>query len=163
MAPQHVEHLTQWMKQMASLADLTDEEGVKGWSHDCFHRAKVVAADENSATFEFTVQKSDCNFSNNFHGGAIATLIDNLTTAALFTRERKYFQFAGVSTDLHVTYVSAATLGMTVLLECKVVKVGSGLANTVATVTDKATGRVLATASHTKFNTDSRMGGGSKL
>lgn len=75
----------------------------------------------------------------------------------------KYFQYAGVSTDLHVTYVSAATLGMTVLLECKVIKVGSGLANTTAVLKDKATGRVLATASHTKFNTDSRMGGGSKL
>jgi acyl-coenzyme A thioesterase 13 len=52
---------------------------------------------------------------------------------------------------------------MTVLLECKVIKVGSGLANTTAVLKDKATGRVLATASHTKFNTDSRMGGGSKL
>lgn len=74
----------------------------------------------------------------------------------------KYFQFAGVSTDLHVTYVGAATLGMTVLLECKV-KVGASLCYTTAVLKDKASGRVLATASHTKFNNDSRMGGGSKL
>lgn len=74
----------------------------------------------------------------------------------------KYFHFAGVSTDLHVTYVGAATLGMTVLLECKV-KVGASLCYTTAVLKDKASGRVLATASHTKFNNDSRMGGGSKL
>ncbi|KAG0033971.1 hypothetical protein BGZ81_006639 [Podila clonocystis] len=140
MAPQHVENLNNWMQTMFQLADQPDSDGVKGWSHDCFGRAK----------------------SNNFHGGGIATLIDNLTTAAMFTRERKYFQFAGVSTDLHVTYVSAATLGMVVLLECKVVKVGAGLANTTAVLKEKDTGRVLATGTHTKFNTDSRMNG-SKL
>ncbi|KAF9180184.1 hypothetical protein BGZ51_009016 [Haplosporangium sp. Z 767] len=150
------------MKFSDSLASRTDSDG-PGFSHDCFGRTKVVDADEDSAVFEYTVQKSDCNFSDNFHGGAIATLIDNLTTAALFTRERKHFQFGGVSTDLHVTYVSAATLGMTVLLECRVLKVGAGLANMTAVLKDKATGRIVATASHTKFNTDSRMGGGSKL
>ncbi|KAF9136094.1 hypothetical protein BGW39_006890 [Mortierella sp. 14UC] len=162
MAPQHVEHLQDWMNQMHQLANRADEDGL-GFTPETFGRSKVVDADADSATFEYVVKKSDCNFSNNFHGGAIATLVDNLTTAALFTRERKHFQYAGVSTDLHVTYVSAAPLGMTVLIECRVTKVGSGLANTTAVLKDKATGRVLATATHTKFNTDSRMGGGSKL
>ncbi len=74
----------------------------------------------------------------------------------------KHLRYGGVSTDLHVTYVSAAPLGMTVLLRVQVHKVGAGLANLSAVMTDKATGRVLATASHNKFNTDSRMGG-SKL
>jgi acyl-coenzyme A thioesterase 13 len=78
-------------------------------------------------------------------------------------KKGKHFQFAGVSTDLHVTYVSAGALGSTVLVECKVLKVGAGLANLTAVLKDKETGRVIATASHTKFNTDSRMGGGSKL
>ncbi|KAG0357225.1 HotDog domain-containing protein [Gamsiella multidivaricata] len=162
MAPQHVAHLKEWMEQMNKFANRADEDGHL-FSHDCFGRSTVVDADEDSAVFEYTIQKSDCNFSNNFHGGAIATLVDNLTTAALFTRERKHFQFAGVSTDLHVAYVSGAALGSTVLVECRVHKVGAGLANTTAVLKDKETGRVLATASHTKFNTDSRMGGGSKL
>ncbi|KAF9324902.1 hypothetical protein BG006_000119 [Podila minutissima] len=157
MAPQHVENLNNWMQIMVQLTDQPDSNGAKGWYHDCFGRAKVVAADADSATFEYTVEKSDCNLSDNFHGGGIATLMDNLTTAAMFTRERKYFQFAGVSTDLHITYVSAATLGMVLLLECKVVKVGAGLANTTAVLKEKATGRVLATGTHTKFNTDARM------
>ncbi|KAF9192779.1 hypothetical protein BGZ49_003377 [Haplosporangium sp. Z 27] len=162
MAPQHIEHLKEWMQQMDSFANRKDEEGY-GFSHDCFGRSKVVDADEDSAVFEYTIEKSDCNFSNNFHGGAIATLVDNLTTAALFTRERKHFKFAGVSTDLHVSYVSGAAIGTTILIECKVSKVGAGLANTTAVLKDKASGRILATATHTKFNTDSRMGGGSKL
>ncbi|KAG0211427.1 Acyl-coenzyme A thioesterase 13 [Mortierella sp. GBA30] len=149
------------MKNMHKFANRADEDG-PGFVPDCFGRAQVVEADDDSAVFEYTVQKSDCNFSNSFHGGAIATLVDNLSTAAMFTRERKHFLYGGVSSDLHVTYVSAAALGMTVLLEVKVHKVGAGLANTTTVMKDKATGRVLATATHTKFNTDSRMGG-SKL
>ncbi|KAF9431554.1 hypothetical protein BGZ76_000152 [Entomortierella beljakovae] len=161
MAPQHVEYLTSWLAEMSRFAK-SDEDG-QMFFHDCFGHSKVVDAGDDYAVFEFVVRKSECNFTNNLHGGALATLVDNLTTAAMFTKERKYFQFAGVSTDLHVTYVSAGTQGMTLLIECKVVKVGSGLANTSAVVRDKATGRVIATALHTKFNTDSRMGGGSKL
>ncbi|KAF9172263.1 hypothetical protein BGX21_005192 [Mortierella sp. AD011] len=162
MAPQHVQHLKEWMEQMNTFANQGDEDGL-GFAHDCFSRSKVVDADEDSAVFEYTVKKSDCNFSDNFHGGAIATLVDNLTTAVLFTRERKHFKYGGVSTDLHVTYASGAALGTTILIECRVAKVGAGLANTTAILKDKASGRILATASHTKFNTDSRMGGGSKL
>ncbi|KAF9915541.1 hypothetical protein FBU30_001886, partial [Linnemannia zychae] len=86
MAPQHVEYLKSWMNQMHELANRGDEDG-PGFVPEAFGRAKVVDADADSATFEYEVLKSDCNFSNNFHGGAIATLVDNLTTAALFTRE----------------------------------------------------------------------------
>ncbi|KAF9983445.1 hypothetical protein BGZ65_001783, partial [Modicella reniformis] len=85
MAPQHVAHLKNWMEQMQQFASRADEDGL--FLHDCFEICSVVDADEDSATFEYTVRKGECNFSNNFHGGAIATLIDNLTTAALFTRE----------------------------------------------------------------------------
>lgn len=150
------------MQQMHQFAIQTEDDGHM-FLHDCFGHTIVLDADEDSATFEYTVRKSECNFSNNFHGGAMAALIDNLTTAAMFTRERKYFKFAGVSTDLHVTYVSAAVLGSTVVIECRVTKIGASLANTTAVIKDKETGRVIATGLHTKFNTDSRMGGGSKL
>lgn len=90
MAPQHIAYLKDWMDQMDQFATRGDEEDGQLFSHDCFGRSTVVDADEDSATFEYTIRKSDCNFSGNFHGGAIATLIDNLTTAALFTRDRKY-------------------------------------------------------------------------
>ncbi|KAF9358912.1 hypothetical protein BGX34_008647 [Mortierella sp. NVP85] len=158
MAPHHVTYLKAWMDQMDQLASRGLEEGPM-FLQDCFGRSIVVDADEDSATFEYTIRKSECNFADNFHGGAMAALIDNLTTAALFTQERKYFKFAGVSSDLHVTYVSAATNGTTVLIECKVTKVGASLANTSAVIKDKETGRIIATGLHTKFNNDSRMGG----
>jgi len=88
MAPHHIEHVQGWMEQMHQLANRHDDDG-PGFVPDCFGRAKVVEAEDDAATFEYEVQKKDCNFSNNFHGGAIATLVDNLTTAAMFTRERK--------------------------------------------------------------------------
>ncbi|KAF9086335.1 hypothetical protein BGX29_001455 [Mortierella sp. GBA35] len=160
MAPQHVENLDAFMKQMQDLAirNRKADDG-SGYAPNTFFASKIVEADEDSATFEYTVQKSDCNFVDSWHGGAIAGLIDNLTTAVVFTQKRKYFKFAGVSSDLHITYVSAAPLGAVVLIECKVTKVGAGLANTMAIVKNKATGRIIATALHTKFNNDSKMAG----
>ncbi|KAF9583517.1 hypothetical protein BGW38_009284 [Lunasporangiospora selenospora] len=128
-----------------------------------FLHAKVVDADEDGAVFEYTVQPEDRNFTNNFHGGAIAALIDNLSTAAMFTRERKHFLMGGVSTDLHVTYVGASTVGDVLLVECRATKVGAGLANLSTTIRDKKSGRVIATSTHTKFNTDSRYAPGSRL
>lgn len=65
--------------------------------------------------------------------------------------------YAGVSTDLHVSYVSTVPIGSVVLIECKIIKVGAGLANISAIVKDKASGKVIATALHTRFNNDSQM------
>lgn len=86
---------------MHQLANRHDDDG-PGFVPDCFGRAKVVEAEDDSATFEYEVQKKDCNFSNNFHGGAIATLVDNLTTAAMFTRERKCGSFKNRERDGYV-------------------------------------------------------------
>ena len=68
-----------------------------------FHdKYKVVSAPENTGTclIKLTVDSDLININNVMHGGAISTLIDLVSTAALFnTTPRK----PGVSVDLHVS------------------------------------------------------------
>ncbi|KAF9973498.1 hypothetical protein BGZ73_003268 [Actinomortierella ambigua] len=152
-------NVEEWMQYMDNLSRSKAEEGKEiRIMDDCFRRATVVSAEADRVVFELKVLSKDCNQADNFHGGAIATLIDNLTSGAMFTQERKYFRFAGVSSDLHISYVSGAPLGSTVLFDCKVHKVGANLASLTCIVYDKATKRVVATGSHTKFNTDALYG-----
>ncbi|KAG0224180.1 hypothetical protein BGW41_005186 [Actinomortierella wolfii] len=155
----HKQNVQQWMEHMHALSKSKAEQNrVPRIMEDCFRRAVVVEAEKDHVVFEWEVRPEDCNQADNFHGGAIATLIDNLTSGAMFTHERKYFRFAGVSSDLHVSYISGAPMGSTVLFDCRVHKVGANLASLTCTVYDKASGRVVATGSHTKFNTDALYG-----
>ncbi|KAK5820893.1 HotDog domain-containing protein [Linnemannia elongata] len=159
MAPHNVKNLNEWMQKMRDMGNhyvQKNNEG-PGYAYQAFETAKVVDADDDSVTYEYTVLKGDCTVLDTWHGGAIAGLIDNLTASAIFTQKRKYFMYAGVSTDLHVSYVSTVPIGSVVLIECKIIKVGAGLANISAIVKDKASGKVIATALHTRFNNDSQM------
>jgi acyl-coenzyme A thioesterase 13 len=81
-----------------------------------------------------------------------ATLIDwvgGIAIAAWDNREK-----AGVSTDIHISYVSSAKEGDSIEIEGKCDKVGGTLAFTTATiwkVVDDVPGPIVATGSHTKF------------
>ena len=59
------------------------------------------------------------------HGGAIATLADNLTTYPIILEDRNLR--AGVSTSLVVDYASAPKPGEAVYIECKADKIGKHL------------------------------------
>ncbi|KAF9156802.1 hypothetical protein BG015_001134 [Linnemannia schmuckeri] len=159
MAPHNIENLEAWMQRMRDVGSRHSQnnEPGPGYAYQAFTTTKIVDADDDSVTFEYTVLKSDCTVMDTWHGGAIAGLIDNLTTSAVFTQKRKYFMYAGVSSDLHVSYVSTVPIGSVVLIECNVIKVGAGLANISAVVKDKASGKVIATALHTRFNNDSQI------
>jgi acyl-coenzyme A thioesterase 13 len=81
------------------------------------------------------------------HGGAIATIVDALTTAALLTMTTR----GGVSVELSCAYCAPATLEETVRVECEVVKMGKTLAWMECRMTRASDGEVVATGKHTKF------------
>jgi len=59
------------------------------------------------------------------HGGLIASLVDSVSTAALFnTPIRK----TGVSVNLNISYIRAAKVSQTILIDSKVNNYGSKLA-----------------------------------
>jgi len=66
------------------------------------------------------------NMAGTLHGGAAATLVDNVGTMAIASvdRDRRW----GVSTDLNVTWFAPSPLGEHVLVEATVLKSGRSLA-----------------------------------
>lgn len=96
--------------------------------------------------------KNHVNTHGGIHGSVSATLIDwvgGIAIAAWDNRDK-----AGVSTDIHISYVSSAKDGDSIEIEGKCDKVGGTLAFTTATIwkiVDGQRGPVVATGSHTKF------------
>ncbi len=101
------------------------------------------------------------NINKVIHGGALASLVDLVSTAALYnTKQRK----PGVSVDMHLSFIKPAKLNETILVEGRVIKVGNNMAYTKADVYLKEKGiedgnnkvtlnkkLLIATGSHTKF------------
>ncbi|GJP81248.1 hypothetical protein CLOP_g11411 [Closterium sp. NIES-67] len=85
---------------------------------------------------------------NTLHGGAIATLTDVVTSAALIAAVGPP---GGVSTDLSVAYLDAAKIGELVDVDASVLRVGKSLAFLQALFHRRSDGVLLAVGRHTKF------------
>lgn len=94
----------------------------------------------------------------NFHGGAIATVIDLVSSLALAPLSKPgQFVMLGVTRSLQITYISSASAGDVVLLDNEVISFGRRLACIRTTVRNKATGKTVAYSLHDKVNTDKVM------
>ncbi|CAJ0576522.1 unnamed protein product, partial [Mesorhabditis spiculigera] len=108
---------------------------------------RVTSVSEGKVRLEFDVEKNMTNPFGTLHGGYTATLIDIATTTALLATERAA---PGVSVDLHVSYLGAAKLGETVVLDAEIIKAGRTTAFTKASLFIKDTDKQIATGLHTK-------------
>ena len=116
-----------------------------------------MSAPENEGTFlvEIKIDNTLANVNQVIHGGALASLVDLTSTAALFnTKLRK----PGVSVDMHLSFIKPAKLNETILVEGRVVKAGNKVAYLKADVYLKDGDGIklnkdllIATGSHTKF------------
>lgn len=66
------------------------------------------------------------NFFGKLHGGAVATLVDDVGTFAIMATD--HYGRAGVTTDLHVAYFAAAEPADVVLIEAEVLSCGLNVA-----------------------------------
>ncbi|CAG8484398.1 14470_t:CDS:2 [Acaulospora morrowiae] len=114
-------------------------------------RTKVLYASGKKCVFELVVKKEECNRMNSLFGGSVATIIDILSTATLISSQDTRYRDGGVSTDLAISYVSTVGIGDTIVIECVNYRIGKSLANTYTLIKEKTTGRVVATAQHTKY------------
>jgi acyl-coenzyme A thioesterase 13 len=106
-----------------------------------------------STTFKFTVPKKYCNRMGNLHGGATALIFDICTTCALAPIAREgYWQFAGVTRNLNITYLRPAPCWSEVEIYCEVVNAGRRLATIKGEI--RKDGKVLSTAEHLKASID---------
>ena len=100
------------------------------------------------AVVRLPVTEAVCNPVGTLHGGAIATLVDIAGTLALMTSDAE--SRPGVTTDLTVSYLSAAPLGDVVLAEARTLKAGRTL-GFVEVAIRNAEGKLLAQGRMTKF------------
>ncbi|KAL6703638.1 hypothetical protein ACN47E_009498 [Coniothyrium glycines] len=113
---------------------------------------KLTYASKGLVRARLLLEKNHVNTHGGIHGSVSATLVDwvgGLCIAAYDNRTK-----TGVSTDIHISYVSSAKVGDTIEIEGRAGKVGGTLAFTTATIwkiVDDKPGPVVAMGSHTKF------------
>lgn len=111
-----------------------------------------VPEDKGVAVVELKVEKPLVNAAGLLHGGVIASLMDSISTLALFNSPVKK---PGVSVNINLSYLNAAKLNDLLVVEGRVVKSGAKLAFLAAEIYSKSesdqTRRLIATCSHTKY------------
>jgi acyl-coenzyme A thioesterase 13 len=114
-----------------------------------FAGLELLSLDGGRARARLTVDESVENFTGNLHGGASATLVDFLGTAAIISADRD--GRPGVSTDLNVSFYSAGRHGDVVIVEAQVLKVGRTLGFVEVTLKRERDGALIASGRMTKF------------
>lgn len=114
-----------------------------------------VSAARGRVVVRLALRPEHLNSARTLHGSVSATIVDWAGGMAIASTGRRR---TGVSTDIHVSYVSAAREGDTVEVEAWVSRVGRSLAYTMVEIRkavvggeDGAKGPVVCTASHTKY------------
>lgn len=140
----------------------TDQERTPlQWAEACHARMKgssaiydflladitLVSAERCRVVARLPVEKQHVNSRGSLHGAVSATITDWAGGMAIATTGREK---TGVSTDIHVTYVSGAKVGDVLLIEALASKVGGTLAFTTINIR-KENGDVVATGTHTKY------------
>lgn len=112
----------------------------------------ISASSEGRVTGDMVLEEKHVNSLGGIHGTTSAAIIDFSAGMAIVAKSGG--EKTGVSTDIHISYVSSARVGDTVEVECWVHKLGRSVAFTtceIRKVEDGGKRKVLVTGSHTKF------------
>ena len=110
--------------------------------------ARILSAGGGRAEIRMAVSEEVGNYGGSLHGGAIATLVDDVGSLAIITADRR--ARPGVTTDLNVSYFAPALHGDTVLVQAQVLKVGKTLAFVAVDVRRESDGALVAQGRMTK-------------
>lgn len=113
-------------------------------------KLNLIKAENGVCIAELKVEKEHTNGLDGLHGGCIATLVDSLTSYALFTHKAAEGALS-VSVDIHVSYLKGAKCGDEILIKAEAIKCGKSVGFTECVLTNKATGEIIAKGSHTKY------------
>ncbi|XP_046588395.1 acyl-coenzyme A thioesterase 13 isoform X1 [Neodiprion lecontei] len=108
----------------------------------------VVSAGDGKCRVEFPVEDGHLNGGGTLHGGFTATLVDCISTYALMTTGTGA---PGVSVNINVSYLNAASPGEVIVVDAKTCKAGKRLAFLEVELSKKDGGRLVARGQHTKF------------
>ncbi len=108
---------------------------------------ELLSLEDGVARARLPVSGAVQNPLGTLHGGAIATLVDDIGTLAIMSADAE--SRPGVTTDLSVSYLRAAPAGAEVTIEGKAAKTGRSLA--FVEVELQCEGKVMALGRMTKF------------
>ncbi|EXJ87399.1 hypothetical protein A1O3_04359 [Capronia epimyces CBS 606.96] len=110
---------------------ITKDPNYSGFdTHAVGQNLTLVDVQPNVAKWEMEIGSHLCNKSGNLHGGAAATILDNLTSAALLTIARPGFLDGGhVSRTITMSYLRPVPGGSRVTIDCEIQAAGRNTAN----------------------------------
>ncbi|KAK9471171.1 HotDog domain-containing protein [Dipodascopsis tothii] len=135
------------------LADNTDKGA---WDAMLLDRLDLIDVSADGwVDFELTVTTEMCNPSGMMHGGCIATVFDLCSSVAIAATSPSHdymdiVMWAGVSRALNVMFLRPVPSGETVQVRCDTVSGSKTMALSTARLLSKASGKLLATATHDK-------------
>src|SRR5262249_17447927 len=101
------------------------------------------------ARARLTVAEPLLNFMGTLHGGAIATLVDDMGSIAVLATDR--YRRLGVTTDLNVSYLAAAKPGEVILAEAEGLQSGLTMAFVEVRLKREPRGELIACGRMTKL------------
>ncbi|MCJ1310887.1 hypothetical protein MMC25_004555 [Agyrium rufum] len=125
-----------WSRQKAN-------SPIYGW---LFTNVELLEADHGLMTASLTLEPHHLNSKGTLHGSVSATLTDWAGGMAIASTG---LLNTGVSTDIHVSYISTARLGEVIKIEAHVLRCGSTMAFTKVDIL-KQDGQIIAAGTHTK-------------
>lgn len=112
--------------------EITSDGGYRGFDTISLEGTNVTLVEclPNRTVWEMDIPAHLCNKSGNLHGGAAATILDNLTSTALITIAKEGFLDGGhVSRTITMSYLRPVPLGSKARIECDVQAAGKSTAN----------------------------------
>ncbi|RYP05410.1 hypothetical protein DL764_003835 [Monosporascus ibericus] len=115
-------------------------------------QVRIESAARGTVRARLTLTSNHVNSRGGIHGSVSATIVDWAGGMAIATWDLR--EKTGVSVDIHVRYLSSASLGDEIEIEGTAEKVGSSVAFTrvvISKVVDGVSGPVVASGTHTKY------------
>ncbi|KAK7079686.1 Acyl-coenzyme A thioesterase 13 [Halocaridina rubra] len=111
-------------------------------------KLRIVSAAEGKCTAELTIDEDHQNRMGGLHGGLIATLVDVVAAKAVMSTGKAT---KGVVTNLRISYARRARVGEDIVIIADTDKVGKNISFCRVTISQKDTGKLVATGSHTAY------------
>ncbi|GAM17092.1 hypothetical protein SAMD00019534_002670 [Acytostelium subglobosum LB1] len=126
-------------------------KGIPGFDNEFFKYLEMGTYNHEKKilTMTMVVPQELCNVLSTLHGGAMATLVDVVSSIAIIASDPERMP-PSVSVDLSVSYAATAPVGEKITIESTVLKIGKNLAFTDTAIYNNHN-KIVCKGSHTKF------------
>jgi len=129
----------------------------KGFDSIVLDKIKLESAEIGSLVCSLIVTPDICNIYETLHGGAMATIVDVISSLAVLSMNKDVAFKPSVSVEISVNYAASAPCHSKIYIYSNCYKEGRNLAFTETTLKNEK-GDVICKGSHTKFVIKKQVG-----